>query len=234
MMASAYEGFSKLGAEIVPFHWIDDIDSIEDLGPETMIVGYIGDVWRGLRKLGKTIPDSIDYPECLTRYLGRNIVQKTLGEVRQSDKRMFVKPVEHKLFTGFVWEGRKDALSRRRVVQLEDNTEVLTSQPLKMLSEYRAMILDGDILDVRRYKGDWSLAPHRPTVEHAVEDFEKAGSPAAYTLDFAVIESEPDNSPTDYSTVLVEANDGYAFGSYGLTPEAYASCLAARWKEMIQ
>ena len=101
-MASAYEGFSNLGAEIVPFYWIDDIDELEDLGPDTIVVGYIGDVWRGLTKMGKAIPDAMDYPVSLTKYLHRDITHSTLGEVCGSDKRMFVKPVEQKIFTGYV------------------------------------------------------------------------------------------------------------------------------------
>lgn len=39
---------------------------------------------------------------------------------------------------------------------------------------------------------------------------------------------------TTYNTILIEANDGFAFGNYGLTPEAYASCLAARWADMTK
>ena len=70
MMASAYDGFTKLGAEVVPFYWTDDISNIEDLGPETMIVGYIDDVLYGLDKLGKERPPTIDYPESLKKYLG--------------------------------------------------------------------------------------------------------------------------------------------------------------------
>ncbi len=226
LLASAFEGFKTLGAEIVPFEWVDDIDSFEDLGPETMIAGYIGDIWRGLQKMGKDIPEPLDYPESLTKYLGRDIIKTCIGSVRNSDERMFVKPVQQKLFTGFVWEGRKDLVSRRRILLMDDSIEVLSCQPINMLSEYRAMILQGEILDVRRYKGDWSLSPDRDTVESAVKDFEASGeAPAAYTLDFAV---------SDDRTVLVEANDGYAFGNYGLRSEAYASCLAARWKQMAQ
>ena len=98
-----------------------------------------------------------------------------------------------------------------------------------MESEYRAMILHGDIIDVRRYKGDWSLAPDRETVE------DSGSAPASYTLDFAVERSFDDIEWMSINkTVLVEANDGFAFGNYGLLPEAYASCLAARWKEMVE
>jgi len=50
LIAHAYCGFNEMGAQIVPYYWIDDIDSIQDLGPETGVVGYIGDVHRGLKK----------------------------------------------------------------------------------------------------------------------------------------------------------------------------------------
>ncbi len=234
MMASAYEGFSNLGAETTSFQKVEEIDEFEDLSPDTMIVGYIGDVWRGLRKLGKALPDPMDYPDSLKEFLHRDILKTTLRDVRNSDKPMFIKPVDHKLFTGFVWEGRKDDLSRRRIVHIDDTVEVFTCEPLNMLSEYRAMILEGEILDVRRYKGIWSLAPDAEVVRAAVKAFENSGeAPAAYTLDFAVTSIES-SSESFFKTVLVEANDGFAFCNYGLEPEAYASCLAARWKEMTK
>ena len=35
-------------------------------------------------------------------------------------------------------------------------------------------------------------------------------------------------------TFIIEVNDGFAFGHYGIGTSAYASCLAARWKEMVE
>ena len=50
------------------------------------------------------------------------------------------------------------------------------------------------------------------------------GAPAAYGLDFGVT--------ADGRTLLVEANDGFALGCYGLDPVIYAEMLEARWCEL--
>lgn len=233
LTATAYEGFLKLGARCEPFYWIDDIDAMNDLGPETLVCGYIGDIHRGLQKIGKPLPPTLDYPEPLKPFFGREIVESTLGEVRRSvhneSQQVFIKPVEHKAFTGFVYDG--GPASRRRVVLFDDCTPVWKAEVLPMISEYRCVILEGDIIDVRRYKGDWSVAPHRDDVEAAVDAYQSSGTaPACYTLDVAFVPI--DGGLHGAKTVVVEVNDGYAFGHYGMLPEAYASCLAARWKEM--
>lgn len=38
----------------------------------------------------------------------------------------------------------------------------------------------------------------------------------------------------DSRTLLVEANDGFSFGSYGLDPKLYVRMLAARWRELME
>ena len=48
----------------------------------------------------------------------------------------------------------------------------------------------------------------------------------AYCLDVGCLE--------DRSTLLVEVNDGYAFGAYGLRPELYMKMISARWEEFCQ
>ena len=195
---------------------------MEDLGPETVICGYIGDIVRGVEKMGESMPKTIDYPESLKNFLGRKIWQSTLGEVRNSTNKVFIKPVEHKLFTGFVFDCSWP--SRKRVVTIPDDTAVWVSECIEMDSEYRCIILYGEIIDVRRYKGDWSKVPDREVVENAVKCFEDSGeAPACYTLDFAV---------NSIGTMLVEANDGFSFGHYGMSSVAYATCLAARWKQL--
>lgn len=82
MQDYARRGFWTLGVETATFEWVDDIKSLEDLGPTVGIAGYIGDVYEGLKKLGKEIPATIDYPEVLGEFLGRKIWTGTLGDVR--------------------------------------------------------------------------------------------------------------------------------------------------------
>ncbi len=50
------------------------------------------------------------------------------------------------------------------------------------------------------------------------------GAPHAYSLDWGVTD--------DGRTLLVEMNEGYALGHYGLPPVSYARFLAARWHQI--
>ena len=76
---------------------------------------------------------------------------------------------------------------------------------------------------IRHYRGDWSLAPSREVIESAVAAYVSA--PAGYAADFAV------NGKGE--TILVEVNDGYSLGSYGLWHDLYAQLLSARLAELV-
>ena len=219
----ARRGMWTLNVESVPFYWVDDIEKMDDLGPTVGISGWIGDVHAALKKMGKPIPPNVDYPDELQEYLGRKIWQGTLDEVRKSTQPLFVKPIEHKLFTGFVWNN--DRASRMRVVTQSSDTPVLIAEPIQIAAEYRSFILYNKVVDCRLYKGDWSKAPNRDIVESAVKKMKKV-APNAYCLDWGVLE--------DGKTILVEMNEGFAFGHYGLNPVTYARMLSARWMEMTK
>lgn len=49
-------------------------------------------------------------------------------------------------------------------------------------------------------------------------------APATFSLDVGVTEAG--------ATLVVEVNDGYALGAYGLMLLAYAKFLSARWAQM--
>ncbi len=223
MQYAAHEGMRHLNVETAPFHWVDDVDSFTDLGPTVGIAGYVGDVWRGLRKLGKAIPPPLDYPEALTDFCGRAIRKGVLGEVREMPGPIFVKPRELKAFTGFTWQGPMDEVSRRRVVTQHDSMPVWISKPVNFVAEYRAFILYRKVIDVRRYKGNWSVVPSKDIVIAGMKAMGRK-APHAYTLDWGVTD--------DGRTLLVEANDGYSFGHYGMHQVSYARMLSARWAEL--
>lgn len=215
-------GAYLLNIEFQPFYWLDDVSEMTDLSPEVGVSGYISDIQAALRRIGASVPPNVDYPASLKPFLGRSVQETTLGRVRSMSESIFVKPMEHKAFTGFVWRGCFDQESRLRVITLSDDTPVYTSEPIHILSEYRAFVLDGEILDVRRYKGDWSKAPCRDTIAGALRAL--GAHHKAFCFDWAVLESG--------ETVLVEMNEGYSFGHYGLKPELYVRMLSARWEEM--
>lgn len=217
---NAYKGFYELGVEIVPFYGFGDIVNLTDLGPEVGIVGFIGDVWEALQLINKPIPAPIDYPEELTAWLGRNIRRGTIEEVRKRKDKLFFKPVAHKSFTGFVWSCSVG--DRMRIATQPSDAEVWISPLVEWETEYRCFIQDREIVGVRLYKGDWSKSLNRDVVESAVKAYTKA--PRAFSLDFGVT--------SNGETLLVEANDGFALGCYGLYCVTYAKLIAARWSQL--
>lgn len=219
---SAYDGFRQLGVELASFEGFGDIETIEDLGPEVGICGYIGDALEALKRMGAQAPQPLDYPECLAPFFAREITPSTMGEVRRGG-RIFVKPQQHKLFTGLVWDP-SDAAARRAVVTVPSETPVWTSNEITIESEYRVFVLDGAIVGVKHYKGDWSIALPRIVVEQAAQAF--IGAPSAYSLDFGVSTAAGSN--------LIEVNDSFALGGYGLESTTYAKMISARWEELTR
>ena len=218
---TAYEGFWELAVEITPFYGFGDIETLTDLGPEVGLVGFIGDIWAALKVLDKPIPAALDYPEELTPWIGRKIWKGTLKEVRESTAKVFIKPVFHKLFTGYVWDGSRE--SRWRTLTCGSDTELWISEVVEFESEWRCFIQDREIVGVRHYKGDWSKAPNRLVVEAAVAAY---NGPRGCSLDFGVTSTG--------ETKLVEANDGFSLGTYGLPAVPYAKLIEARWEELTQ
>ena len=73
------------------------------------------------------------------------------------------------------------------------------------------------------YKGDWRAHFDPRVVEQALAAY-LPEAPAAFSLDIGCTAAG--------KTVVVEVNDGYALGSYGLMPLAYAKFLSARWAQL--
>jgi len=222
MQFSALYGFGQRGVETAPFYGFGDIQELNDLGPEVGLAGYLGDVWEALSKLGFEKPASLDYPEELKKYLGREIWQTDLKTVRGiTHRKLFVKPVKQKLFTGFQMTGSFN--DQMRMCGIEDNEVMWLSEPVEFVSEYRCFVLRNKIVAVHHYKNDWSKAIDKNIVQQAVDDY-AVNAPAAYGIDFGVT--------SDGKTLLVEVNDSYALGTYGLLPNLYAQMLEARWEEL--
>ena len=72
------------------------------------------------------------------------------------------------------------------------------------------------------HRGDRDAECDRSVIDAAVEVF--STKPAACALDFGVTK--------DGRTLLIEMNDGYSLGTYGLDPVLYARLLTARWAEL--
>lgn len=221
---AAAEGFHIQGIPVVPFYGFGDINlqSMPDLGPDTIVCGNIGDVWEALRLLGKEIPPPLDYPPHLEWLMGRKFEYVTLEQVRGLVTRKFVKPTKQKLFGGFVFDPL-DPRSRLAVAPYHDDTPCIISDEVEFVSEYRCFIRHDAPVGVKHYRGNSFVSLDKSVYNKAIKCC-KGKMPAAYSLDLGVTASG--------TTLLVEANEGYALGSYGLSSLVYARFLEARWEQL--
>ena len=103
-----------------------------------------------------------------------------------------------------------------------DNYEVICSELIDIRAEWRVFVRYGNIVDVRGYKGDWKLHYDSAIIERCVASY--YSQTAAFAMDMGMI--------SDGRTVLIEINDGFSVGAYGLFHIDYAKFLATRWAEL--
>lgn len=99
--ANAMYGFRELGAEIVPYHSLDEI--YDDANREDIVLDYIDQCREIFKKFGVE-PYIPDYPDIMEPFLGRKIWKDMIDSIASDEKKWsagyFVKPVRDKVFTG--------------------------------------------------------------------------------------------------------------------------------------
>jgi hypothetical protein len=222
-MLTAYLGFVEKGYFIEFFEY-SQLATL-NLDDDPIVVGGIPVVRGALERMGIVPPAIESVPQCLAAYARRKTWVGVLGEARQAvdeNRRVFVKPISQhlKLFNGQVVENYRDLAM---TAALSSEHPVILSEPVAMQSEYRVFVLHGEIIGCRHYKGDFRLFPDFQVIDAAIRDFE--GAPSGYGIDFAVTNMG--------ETVLVEVNEGFALGCYGLPALRYSSIIEARWADFL-
>ena len=220
---TAFRGFESLGYEICPFV-AAEVESL-DLDAATPVVAGIPTIWRALKTLGVTPPQLAPIPRGLERFAGRAFGLCTLNEIREriADEAppIFVKPVTGKLFDGHVASSFRDLI---RTSGLAPETPVWWSDVVEFRGEYRGYVCNGELVGFGHYKGDFRLPVDFAPVEAAIQEWDAL--PRGCSMDWGVT--------SDGRTLLIEVNDGYSLGCYGLLPVTYAHLLASRWQEMTE
>ena len=180
------------------------IDEIYDnVRREDIVLDYIDQCKSTFLKFG-IVPDVPDYPDIL-------------------------KPIRGKAFVGKIISSISDLVGCGNCYE---NYEVLVSEPLDICAEWRCFITYDRIVDVRPY--GVLLDPKRKSymyhydakvLEAMLESFNKwEERPAACSMDICVTK--------DNKTLLVELNDAYSLGCYGLAGIYYAKLISARWSQL--
>jgi hypothetical protein len=198
------------------------------LSSTTFVVGNHPTMSSVFKRMGLS-PINDSYPQPLEQYLGRKIWTSTIGKLLAQHNLnetagIFVKPKSKaKLFTGFIIQSAYDLL---QLEQFSKETEVYCSTLVNWLSEFRIFVNLCKIVGIKHYAGDSTLTPDIALIEKAIHDLaHSTATTAAYGIDFGVL----DNG----QTTLIEWNDGFALGSYGLDKTVYTDLLLARWEEIL-
>jgi hypothetical protein len=195
---------------------------LPELDRQDVVVDFMDESRQALAHLGIRPPSVSTYPDRLRGFLGREIWTSTINTVASDPELwpVFVKPSDDsKKFTGVLVRGTRDLIG---CGEQSTDTSVWCSTPIRLRTEWRCFVRYGKILDVRPYKGDWRSHFDPLIIEEAVSVWED--KPRGCALDFGVDEQG--------RTVLIEVNDGFALGAYGLSPITYARLLSARWTEL--
>lgn len=225
---SAASWLNQMGWEVVPFVNIDDIKA--DLTKETPVIGGIGYVRKAIAFLGCKEPDPIDIPDCLATFARRKVWNTTLKDIHVNEDKwpVFVKPqLDHKIFTGHVVKSFLDLL---KTSHLPQDMPVLASEVVSWKSEYRCFVLEGELLDARRYAGTVDWYPKIDQVRKMIKIADPS-MPVAYSVDVGAM---LDSQERMWDTALIEVNDGFSLGTYGLPSHLQVKMLLARWKEMTK
>ncbi len=177
------------------------------------------------------IPDQLNKLE----YLGRTIEVMTAEKFLATAKApIFVKPHSVvKQFMSGTFEHMSTVAGEFEEKGVKPEDLVLTSTVVDFLSEYRCFISNGKIYDIRHYQGSCRVFPDISVIDKMIKDFTDA--PLAYTLDVGVVEEASYGVYQKlHKTYLVEAQDMWSIGEYGLDAKTYALLLHRRWQQIIK
>lgn len=217
-------GCRLLGIQTVSYT-AEEIDTIE-LRKDTLVHGWIGCVRKAFKRLGVPAP-SLDGapPKDIESFYGRRMWTTTMGEVRKlmdTDTRVFIKPLHaQKAFNGHVTSGAVSDLIQ--TAGFDDEFEVFASDPVEFISEHRLFVHNGLIVGCKNYRGDFTKLPDFQVATDVVLAFKN--QPVAFSLDLGVT--------SDGQTLIVEVNDFFALGSYGLPAIPYAQAVIDRWGQIV-
>jgi hypothetical protein len=136
---------------------------------------------------------------------------------------VFIKPLKlQKSFIGRVYTGSIQDMIQ--TADVPDDMELLCSEPVKFVSEYRILVHNQMIYDCKFYAGDPTVFPNISIAQEAIKAFD--GAPCGYSLDIGVVESG--------ETLIVEVNDAFALGNYGAAYLPYTNMVIDRWEEIVK
>lgn len=219
----AIDGFENLCYDI-KFVTLEDlilgVKNFENLARNNVFVGSIDFMTRLFKNVGIEI-NHINFPDSVIDLIGRKIEKTGLKSFVDSfdGTPKFVKPVQTKLFDGVLVSDK----SHLSFFKDFGNIDVYVSDKIDIVSEWRCYIHKNKLVYSCNYSGDFKIMPDWNYVNSLIERYENAL--ISYTIDVAV--------ETNQKTTVIEFNDFWAIGSYGLDCSKYSEMLKDRYFEII-
>ncbi|SFJ18540.1 ATP-grasp domain-containing protein [Planctomicrobium piriforme] len=224
--------FWERGYEVIRFDYPELGAGVLDRGlrqfsEETIVAGGVGTIREALQRAGRPLPENLDLPQCLDNWIGRRFWTSTLDEIRSLVEAnagllpVHVKPLRHhKKFKGRVIAEFRDLIP---TADIDGEMPVLVQEVVRFASEWRASVFRGRIVHVGNYAGDPLLFPDANRMQGALKAF--VSPPVACAMDWGVTEAG--------ETLLVEVNDAFALGAYGIRGSIYTAMIEARWRQLM-
>jgi hypothetical protein len=227
---SSSRGFKRMGYDVdkfnpqtLPLYNPADFDKYDVVHGGIIAIRTIFDI---MKVKQPEIHNPHDY---LPKYIRREMKEVKMADILDRfmnettfKQPIFIKPLtEHKLFTGKVINSFSDLIP---LAGVPSETDILQSEVVEYISEYRCFVNRRTLVGSKHYTGNFEVLPDFDMVYGAINDYKE--QPISYSIDFGI--------DVNNKTSLVEINDGFALGSYGLNPIIYCKMIQDRWKEITK
>jgi hypothetical protein len=217
---SAWLGFKAKGTKVKVFEFIDEVP----VNRLNIVVAGVKETYEYLANLDVYPRDTLNIPSELSEYAGRKIEYMTLGEFKKDTRLpIFVKPNgKNKEFDAGVIS--KESSRQGFFNEHPDSTPVMVSEVMDFVSEYRCYVIEGELVGIKHYRGNIRIFPDVNYIDKCIDEYKSA--PAGYSLDVGVT--------SDGRTLIIECQDGWSLGNYGLEDDLYTKLICKRWMEFLK
>lgn len=220
------EPLKRMGFEIIEFEGHEAYETFSkyfmDIEKD-VIIGSVESTIEFFKACSIETPKYLGYPKELKQYLNRDIRKIRFRKLTDEYFPCFIKPSDNvKEFTGLVIEGVETIKFLQEFYGISGNTNIYVSDVIDIQSEYRCFVHEEKLMGVKHYSGDFKLFPNIHTIEVMISKYKSSN--VAYTLDVGISKTG--------RTILIEVNDMWAIGSYGMSGEDYALMCVRRMREI--
>lgn len=109
------------------------------------------------------------------------------------------------------------------LIGIKDTEIYYCKDIINFISEWRVYVSNKEIIGIKHYKGSVFKIPQEKTIKEIINSY--TTQPNTYTIDIGITEIN--------FNILIEVNDGYSSGNYGLNEIQYAKFLRDGYRQYI-